>query len=74
MFGLNAKDLIPIVISIIALALTVFQYFGEYNRNRKQATLEAYDKLQSEVFLTLNKLRKQYPILSVDRNFEDVLK
>ena len=71
MFELDAKDLIPIVISILALTLTLFQYFGEYDRNRKQATLEAYDQLQGEVFLTLNKLRKQYPILSPDRNFEE---
>lgn len=70
MFGLEAKDFIPIVISIIALILTVFQYFGEYRRKRKQDTLEAYDNLQSEVFSTLNQLRKQFPALISDRNFE----
>lgn len=70
MFGLEAEDFVPIVISIIALVLTIFQYFGDYSRKRKQDTLEAYDDLQSEVFTTLNCLRKQFPALISDRNFE----
>lgn len=68
--GLEWKDLIPIIISVIALFLTVAQYFGEYKRKKKQDTLEAYDKLQTEVFTPLNAIRKQYPTMPLTYSFD----
>lgn len=69
MFGLETKDFIPIVISVIALILTILQYFGEYRRKKKQDTLEAYNDLQGKVFTKLNELRKEYPVVIADRSF-----
>ncbi len=48
-------DIIAVVISGIALALTTFQYIIEANRQKKEATLIAYNSLQNEVFSELRK-------------------
>ena len=48
-------DIIAVVISGIALALTILQYIIEANRQKKEATLIAYNSLQNEVFSELRK-------------------
>ena len=50
-----AMDIIAVVISGIALALTILQYIIEANRQKKEATLLAYNSLQDEVFSELRK-------------------
>ena len=67
---LDWQDMITIVISVAALVLAVYQYFGDYRRKKRQDTLEAYNELQNDVFTPLNKLRKEYAELPIDNDFE----
>ena len=46
-------DIIALVISGIALALSIFQYITEASRQKKESTLIAYNSLQNEVFSEL---------------------
>lgn len=67
----DAKDDIPIVISIIALVISILHHFTDGIRGKKRDTLDAYNTLQKEVFDELNKIRKKYPKLYDDRNMEN---
>ena len=47
-------DIAALVISILALALSAFQFFNESSRQKKESTLDAYDILQNDVFSKIN--------------------
>ncbi len=42
-------DVFAIIISVIALALSIFQFFAERQRGRDEATINAFAELQREV-------------------------
>ena len=42
-------DLLPIVISVAALCVSLYSVFSNKNREKKQATVDAYNVLQKEV-------------------------
>lgn len=46
--------MISTVIAIVSAAFSVFTYFGAIRRDRKQATLEAFNRLQEQAFDPLN--------------------
>ena len=46
--------IISTVIAIVSAAFSVFTYFGAVRRDRKQATLEAFNRLQEQAFDPLN--------------------
>lgn len=43
-------DILALTISVIAFAFSVLQFFYERNRNRKEATIHAFDVLEETVF------------------------
>lgn len=43
-------DIIAVVISGIALVLSLFQLITDRNRSKKEATLNAFNLIQNEVF------------------------
>ena len=49
-------SVIALIVSAISAFFALFSFFWTNNRDRKQATLEAYNRLQHEVFDELNKL------------------
>lgn len=53
-------DLIAVVISSLALVLSLFQFIRDSSRQKKEATLNAYGELQSNVLSKLNKY--SYPM------------
>ncbi len=50
-------DIIALVISILAFLLSLFQFFRESLRQKRESTLIAYNELQNDVFSDLT----QYP-------------
>lgn len=46
--------IISTVIAIVSAAFSVFTYFGAVRRDRKQATLDAFNRLQEQAFDPLN--------------------
>ena len=52
-----ALSIIAIVISVVSGAFAVFTFIWTAARDRKQATLDAYNRLQAEVFDNLNKYK-----------------
>lgn len=50
-------SIIAIVISVVSGIFAVFTFVWTAARDRKQATLEAYNRLQAEVFDNLNKYK-----------------
>lgn len=51
---MNILDVIAIAISGIALIISTCTYFASVRRDRRRDTLEAYNRLQNEVFDHLN--------------------
>ena len=47
---ISVADAVSIGIAFAALVFSVRQYYYEKNRNRKEATIHAFDKLEEEVF------------------------
>ena len=47
-------SIIAVVISVLSGVFAFYTFFWTAKRDRKQATLEAYNRLQAEVFDTLN--------------------
>ncbi len=43
-------DIIALVTSILALVLSIIQFFVDSSHEKKEATLEAYNELQNDVF------------------------
>lgn len=64
-------DSIAIVISGFAFALSLAQFFGDNDRNKKEATLNAYYQLQEDVF---NEYNTKLPNLPTNDNNRIVLK
>ena len=52
---MDTVDIVTLIISGMALAISIFQFFIEKNRQKKEATLIAYNNLQKEVFSELKK-------------------
>ena len=50
-----ALSIIAIALSVVSGLLSCYAFIWTAKRDRKQATLEAYNRLQSEVFDNLNK-------------------
>ena len=48
-------EIAALVISILAFLLSCYQFFRESSRQKKEATLIAYNDLQDNVFAELNK-------------------
>lgn len=48
-------DIITIIISVIALGFSLYQFFCEAERQKKEATLNAYKELQETAFSVLRK-------------------
>lgn len=49
-FSDKAVDIIAVVISAVALLLTLFQLISDKKRSKKEATLNAFNLIQNEVF------------------------
>ena len=54
-----ALSVIALVISVISGVFTLVSFLWTATRDRKQATLEAYNRLQAEVFDNLNAYRPE---------------
>lgn len=54
MKDLSAIDLISILLSVSAVAFSVVTYIKNIRHDRKKDTLDAYNRLQAEVFGKLN--------------------
>ena len=50
----TALSIIAIALSVVSGAFTFYTFFWTNRRDRKQATLEAYNRLQTEVFDNIN--------------------
>ncbi len=48
-------EVCALVISILAFFLSLFQFFRDSSRQKKEATLNAYNELQDDVFSNLTK-------------------
>lgn len=48
-------EVIALIVSVLALGLSILQFFKESSRQKKEATLNAYNVLQNEVFSELKK-------------------
>lgn len=48
-------DIVAILVSILALILSVIQFFRDSSRQKKESTLNAYNALQYDAFEKLNK-------------------
>lgn len=55
---MDTADIIAIIISVIALLFSLYQFVFESSRKKKEDTLIAYNELQDDVFTKLNKLYK----------------
>lgn len=49
-------SVVALVLSVLSGAFAVYTFFWTTRRDRKQATLEAFNRLQAEVFDELNRL------------------
>ena len=47
-------DVAALIISVLALLLSAWQFLREESRQKKEATLTAYNELQENVFAKLN--------------------
>ena len=50
-------SVVALVISIISCGITLYTFFWTARRDRKQATLDAFNKLQTEAFDKLNQYK-----------------
>ena len=55
----NTIRIIPIVISAVALLVSLYNILSNKNRGKKQATLDAFDKLQREVLDGIRSVKKK---------------
>ena len=46
----NWLDIVTILISLLAFGFSIAQFLCERNRNRREATIHAFDELQKEIF------------------------
>ena len=56
-------DIIALIISFLALGLSAVQYLEESSRQKKEATLNIYNRLQDDVFSKL----KKYDLKSLEK-------
>ncbi len=62
-------DVFAISISALALGLSLIQFFNDFSRQKKEATLLAYGKLQDEVFPILRQYH--FPMPAAEYNTEE---
>lgn len=60
MEGVTTADIATVIIALLALFLSLFQFFRDNSREKREATLNAYNDLQTKVFTELNRFLKQY--------------
>lgn len=60
-------DILALIISACALCLSIFQFFSDGERQKKESTLLAYNELQNEVFSKL----KQYNLKALGQETEE---
>ena len=53
-------NIIPIIISLIALIFSIYQFFGESRRTKNKDTMDEIYQLQNDVFDNLNILRTKH--------------
>ncbi len=54
-------DVIALVVSVLALVLSLIQFMKDESRQKKESTLIAYNELQNDVFSQLTKLPDPLP-------------
>lgn len=52
-------EIAAFVISVIAVVITIAQYFAQTRRSRMQDTLDAYNDLQDRVFEKINQISRE---------------
>lgn len=62
-------NICALVISILAFALSVFQFVRDSSRQKKEATLIAYNELQDDVFSYISEY--SYPMPEIKRGGEE---
>lgn len=62
-------ELCALIISLLAFFLSVFQFLRDSSRQKKEATLNAYNELQNDVFSDLTKY--SFPVSKVKRGDEE---
>ncbi len=58
--GVSAVDIATVVIALLALSLSLLQFVRDNSREKREATLNAYNDLQTHVFTELNCFLKPY--------------
>ncbi len=59
-------EIFSLIVSLLALALSIFQFISVTAREKKEATLNAYYNLQEDSFKTLNNLCAKRDCGSID--------
>ena len=60
-------SVIAIILSMLSIVFSIYQFVSETKRSRKEATIHAFDKLEDDVFFkedydTITKRIKQDPL------------
>ncbi len=58
-------DLIALIISILAFGLSIFQFFSNSSREKKESTLIAFNDLQKDVFSKLVQYSLPMPTIEI---------
>ena len=58
--GVSAVDVVTAGIALLALIFSCYQFFRDNSRAKREATLNAYNDLQTKVFTKLNVFLKPY--------------
>ena len=53
-------EIVALIISILALILSIFQFIRDASWQKKEATLNAYNRLQDDAFSHLNKYSSEF--------------
>jgi len=59
-------EVCALIISILAFCLSLFQFLRDASRQKKEATLNAYNDLQDDVFSDLTKYSCPMPVVTRD--------
>ncbi len=65
-------EIVALIISILAFLLSSYQFFRESSRQKKEATLIAYNELQDSVFAKLNEYEDLSKIVYKSREWEEI--
>ena len=65
-------EIVALIISILAFLLSIYQFFRESSRQKKEATLIAYNELQDGVFARLNKYDDLSKIVYKSKEWEEI--